>query len=109
MFSPHDKIPVCTRDTAGTGHGMPRCVKIQHRTRTHATRDPITAGIPIPVMNPSGVTVLDPSLGYRCTLQCILSTGVMRAKCSPVALRASQTLYMLWLGLERVRWAVLQC
>ena len=52
MFSPHDKIPVCTRDTAGTGHGMPRCVKIQHRTRTRATRDSITAGIPIPVTNP---------------------------------------------------------
>src|ERR1700676_208812 len=52
MFSPHDKIPVCTRSTAGTGHGMPRCVKIQHCTRTRATRDPITAGIPIPVTNP---------------------------------------------------------
>ena len=53
MFSPHDKIPVYTRGTAGTGHGMPRCVKIQHRTRTRATRDPITAGIPIPVTNPT--------------------------------------------------------
>ena len=52
MFSPHDKIPVCTCNTAGTGHGMPRFVKIQHRTRTRATRDPITVGIPIPVMNP---------------------------------------------------------
>ena len=31
MFSPHDKIPVCTR----------------------ATHDPITAGIPIPVTNPT--------------------------------------------------------
>ena len=52
MFSPHDKIPVCTRDTTGTGHGMPQCVKIQHCTCTRATRDPITAGIPIPVTNP---------------------------------------------------------
>ena len=53
MFSPHDKIPVCTRNTAGMGHGMPWCVKIQHRTRTRATRDPITVGIPIPVTNPN--------------------------------------------------------
>ena len=60
MFSPHDKIPVCTRDTAGTGHGMPRCVKIQHRTRTRATRDPITVGIPIPVTNPTQAASMPP-------------------------------------------------
>ena len=52
MFSPHDKIPMCTHDTVGMGHGMPQCVKIQHRTRTCAIRDPITVGIPIPVTNP---------------------------------------------------------
>ena len=52
MLSPHDKIPVCTCDTVGTGHGMPQCVKIQHRTRTRATRDPITTGITIPMTNP---------------------------------------------------------
>ena len=46
-------------------------------------------------------TVPDPSLGYRCTLQCILSTGVMRAKCSPVASRAGQTLYVPWLGIGK--------
>ena len=40
-------------------------------------------------------------LGYRCILWCISSAGV-RAKCSPVALRARKTLYMLWLGLEMV-------
>ena len=55
MFSPHDKIPVCTRNTAGTCHSMPRCVKIQHRAHTRATHDPITAGIPIPVMNPTSM------------------------------------------------------
>src|SRR5882672_3542189 len=33
---------------------MPRCAKYQYRTRTRGTRDPITAGIPVPVLNPTG-------------------------------------------------------
>ena len=55
MFSPHDKIPVCTHDTTGMSHGMPQCVKIQHHTCTRATHDPITVGIPIPVTNPTSM------------------------------------------------------
>ena len=46
MFSPYDKIPVCTCDTAGMGHGMPRCAKIHYRTRTRTTRFPVPVTIP---------------------------------------------------------------
>ena len=35
------------------GYGVPRCAKIQNRTRTCVTRFGNTAGIPIPVRNPS--------------------------------------------------------
>ena len=45
--------PWNTRDTVVRLHGMPRCAKYQYRTRTCGTRDPITAGIPIPVPNPT--------------------------------------------------------
>ena len=42
-----------TRDTVVRVHGMSRCAKYQNRTRTRGTRDPITAGIPVPVTNPN--------------------------------------------------------
>ena len=42
-----------TRDTAGTGSGMPRYAKVQHRTRTRTTRLGNTAGFSVPVPNPS--------------------------------------------------------
>jgi hypothetical protein len=42
---------VYTRNTAGTGCGMPRCAKIHYRTRTHVTRFGNTAGLPAPVLN----------------------------------------------------------
>ena len=45
-------IPVHTRDTAGTGSGMPQCAKVDNCTRTHATHFGITAGLPVPVPNP---------------------------------------------------------
>ncbi len=45
-------IPVHTRDTAGTGSGMPRYAKVDYRTRTHATCFGKTAGKPVPVPNP---------------------------------------------------------
>lgn len=41
-----------TRDTAGTGSGIVRCVKVHYRTRTRSTRFGNTAGIPVPVRNP---------------------------------------------------------
>ena len=40
-----------TRDTAGTGSGMPRYAKVQHRTCN--TRFGNTAGISVPMTNPS--------------------------------------------------------
>ena len=40
-----------TRNTAGTGCGMPRCAKIHYRTRTHVTCFGNTAGLPAPVLN----------------------------------------------------------
>ncbi len=45
-------IPVHTRDTAGTGSGMPQYAKVDYRTRTRATRFGKTAGKPVPVPNP---------------------------------------------------------
>ena len=47
------KYPWNTRDTVVRVHGMSRCAKTQHRTRTRDTRDPITAGFPVPVPNPN--------------------------------------------------------
>jgi len=32
---------------------MPRCAKVDNRTRTRATRFGITAGLPVPVPNPN--------------------------------------------------------
>ena len=34
-------------------HGVLRCAKIQNRTRTRITRFGNTAGLPVPVLNPS--------------------------------------------------------
>ena len=42
-----------THDTMVQVHSMSQCAKYQNRTRTRGTCDPITAGIPIPVMNPT--------------------------------------------------------
>ena len=53
MGSPYGDIPVHTRDTAVWVRGMPQCAKIKHHTRTRATRFGITAGLPIPVPNPT--------------------------------------------------------
>ena len=44
-----------TRDTAVRVRGMLRCAKICYRTRTRATRFLNTAGLPVPVLNPSFV------------------------------------------------------
>jgi hypothetical protein len=44
---------VNTRDTAVRVRGVPRCVEIQYRTRTRATRFGSTAGLPVPVFNPN--------------------------------------------------------
>jgi hypothetical protein len=40
--------------------GMSQCAKNEHRTRTRTrdTRDPITAGIPVPVPNPIGCRLI---------------------------------------------------
>ena len=46
-------IPVKTRDTAGTGHGVAAGVKFRDRTRTRVTRDRNTAGLPAPVLFPT--------------------------------------------------------
>ena len=46
-------IPVHTHDTTVRVRGMPRCAKIEHRTCTCVTRFGITAGLPVPVPNPS--------------------------------------------------------
>ena len=48
----HTKIPVNTRDTAVQVHGVSRCAKVQHRTRTRGTRFGNTTGKPVPVRNP---------------------------------------------------------
>ena len=42
-----------TRNTVGTGRGMPQCPKTQNRTRTCVTRFGSTAGKPVPVFNPT--------------------------------------------------------
>ena len=47
-------IPMHTRDTAGMGHGMPQCAKIDYRTRTCTTRFGKPVGFPVPVANPKG-------------------------------------------------------
>jgi len=46
---------VYTRDTAGTGSGMPRYAKVQHHTRTRNTRFGNTMGISVPMTNPSDI------------------------------------------------------
>ena len=55
-----------TRDTVVRVHGMSRCAKYQNRTRTRGTRDPITAGIPVPVTNPIHDTQVAKPFGSRC-------------------------------------------
>ena len=45
---------------------MPRCAKIQNRTRTRGTRFGNTAGIPVPVLNPNHFTLV-PSI-FKCEL-----------------------------------------
>jgi hypothetical protein len=45
--------PVRTRDTTAQVHGVLRCGKNQNRTRTCSTRFKSTAGLPVPVLNPS--------------------------------------------------------
>jgi hypothetical protein len=44
--------PVEYPQTAGTGDGLSRCGRIQHRTRTRDTRDRNTAGKPVPMKYP---------------------------------------------------------
>jgi len=44
---------VNTCNTVVRVHSVPWCAKIQNRTHTHSTRFGNTAGIPIPVLNPS--------------------------------------------------------
>ena len=43
-----------TCDTVVRVRGVLRCAKMQHRTRTRVTRFGRTAGLPVPVRNPSG-------------------------------------------------------
>ena len=45
-------IPMHTRDTAGTGHGVPRCAKVDYHTRTRTTHFGNTTGFSIPMLNP---------------------------------------------------------
>jgi len=45
---------VHTRDTTGTGSGMPQFAKVNYRTRTRTTRFGKTAGLGLPVSNPNG-------------------------------------------------------
>src|ERR1700760_1958964 len=52
LNSPYCNLPVHTRDTAGTGSGMPRYAKVDYRTRTRVTRFGKPAGFPVPVWNP---------------------------------------------------------
>ena len=52
LNSPYCNLPVHTRDTAGTGSGMPRYAKVDYRTRTRVTRFGKPAGFPVPVANP---------------------------------------------------------
>ena len=54
LNSPYCNLPVHTRDTAGTGSGMPRYAKVDYRTRTRVTRFGKPAGFPVPVRNPMG-------------------------------------------------------
>ena len=53
LNSPYCNLPVHTRDTAGTGSGMPRYAKVDYRTRTRVTRFGKPAGFPVPVRNPT--------------------------------------------------------
>jgi hypothetical protein len=53
LGSPYYNLPVHTRDTAVRVRGMPRCAEIHYRTRTRTTRFGKTAGIPVPVPNPT--------------------------------------------------------
>ena len=86
-------IPVHTRDTAGTGYGMPRCAKIDYRTRTRTTRFGKPAGFPVPVANPnSGVcsgTMSGPETAASIWFRLIQYVVLM---------------LMLWLGC-RVNWS----
>ena len=50
---PYFNLPVHTRNTAVWVHGVPRCAKIEYRTRTRVTRFGNTTGITIPVWNPN--------------------------------------------------------
>jgi hypothetical protein len=46
-------IPMHTRDTTGTGHGMPQCAKIDYRTHTRTTHFGKPTGFPLPMANPT--------------------------------------------------------
>ena len=56
--SPYYNKPVHTCDTAVRVHGVLRCGKSQNRTRTRETRFGITAGLPVPVFNPSSCVII---------------------------------------------------
>ena len=55
-------IPVKTRNTAGTGHGVAAGVKFRDRTRTRMTRDRDTTGLPVPMFNPTNAHPKSPMI-----------------------------------------------
>src|SRR6202050_3000281 len=64
--------PVHTRNTAVWVRGVSRCGKSQNRTRTRDTCFAITAGLPVPVFNPS-VVKSEPATYCLCLLLLILN------------------------------------
>jgi hypothetical protein len=68
MLTESKYLPVNTRNTAVRVRGILRCAKVHYRTRTRGTRFKNTAGLPVPVLNPSSVT--------GCTITALLLNGI---------------------------------
>jgi hypothetical protein len=63
MLTESKYLPVNTRNTAVRVRGILRCAKVHYRTHTRGTRFKNTAGLPVPVLNPTGNPSTDsPSL-----------------------------------------------
>ena len=62
--------PVNTRDTAVRVHGVSRCAKMQHCTRTRVTRFGRTAGLPAPVQKPTCGGIIGSSIFLVSSVGC---------------------------------------
>src|SRR5882757_10043915 len=81
--------------------GPSRCSRVQHRTRTHHTRDPNTAGIPVPMNNPNHQCTAPYTLAHNSWAECLHRTILGRAWLMRLACNVPASLWDEFWQLQR--------